>query len=87
MIDLVDVGMESLRLIIPSDDQTTVVYISGGFAKNELFTKLLKLRFPGKKVFTSEIDNATALGAAMVVWEAAFGGTSPVVDLGLKRVV
>ncbi len=86
MLDLVDLGMESLHLILPADDTTRVVYISGGFAKNELFTGLLAARLPGKKVYTSEIDNATALGAAMVVWKDAFGKGVPEIDLGLKRV-
>jgi len=86
MFDLVDLGMESLRLIIPEDDQTTAVFISGGFARNEIFIKLLAGRLPDKEVYTSEIDNATALGAAMVIWENVFGGNIPKINLGLKRV-
>jgi len=87
MLDLVDLCMESISLIIPADDQTSVVYISGGFARNELFVRLLASRIPGKEVYTSEIDNATGLGAAMVVWEAAFGQGIPRMDLGLKEVI
>ena len=83
--DLVSLGMESLSLIIPADDKTEIVYISGGFARNEIFVKLLAAWLPGKKVYTSEIDNATALGAAMVVWESAFGKEVPAIDLGLKE--
>ena len=86
MHDLVSLGMESLKLIIPADDKSKVVYISGGFAKNEIFVKLLAAWLPDKKVYTSEIDNATALGAAMVIWEAAFGKTIPQIDLGLKEI-
>ena len=85
MIDLVDVAMESLLLVIPEDDLTEAVYISGGFARNEIFTHLLAARLPGKDVYTSEIDNATALGAAMVVWERAFGDGMPSIDLGLTK--
>ncbi len=84
MDDLVDLCLDSLGLIIPADDQTRVIYISGGFARNELYTKLLATRLPDKKVFTSEMDNSTALGAAMVVWESAFGGNMPAIDLGLN---
>ena len=87
MLDLVDLCMESLKLIIPSEDHTKTVYISGGFARNELFVRLLAARLPGKEVYTSEIDNATALGAAMVVWEEAFGQGIPRMDLGLKEVI
>jgi sugar (pentulose or hexulose) kinase len=86
MHDLVSLGMESLRLIIPANDKTKVVYVSGGFARNEIFVRLLAHWLPDKKVYTSEVDNATALGAAMVIWESAFGGGLPVSDLGLKKV-
>jgi sugar (pentulose or hexulose) kinase len=86
MADLVDLCLESLDLIIPAEDHTKTVYISGGFARNELFVRLLAARLPGKKVYTSEIDNATALGAAMVVYEAAFGSDRPEIELGLNLI-
>jgi sugar (pentulose or hexulose) kinase len=73
MADLMDLAIESLNLIIPRNDNTRLVYISGGFARNELFTHLLTARLPGKKVCTTQVDNATALGAAMVIYEKAFG--------------
>jgi sugar (pentulose or hexulose) kinase len=82
--DLASLGMESLSLIIAADDKTQIVYISGGFARNEIFVKLLAAWLPRKKVYTSEIDNTTALGAAMVVWENSFGKLAPEIDLGLK---
>lgn len=87
MLDLVDLSMESLELILPADDQTKKVFISGGFARNELFVRLLAARLPAKRVYTSEMDNATALGAAMVLREAAFGGEMSEIDLGLKEVI
>jgi len=86
MVDLVEVGLESLKLIIPADDQSKEVYISGGFARNDLFVKLLAIHLPGKRVYTTEIDNTTALGAAMVVYTSVFNRASPVVDLGLKKI-
>ncbi len=84
VFDLVSLGMDSLRLVIPAADTTRTVYISGGFARNEIFVRLLATRLPDKAVYTSEIDNATALGAAMVIWEKAFGKELPSVNLGLK---
>jgi len=86
MYDLVNLCMESFALIVPAEDRTGIVYISGGFARNEIFTQLLASRMPDKKVYTSEVDNSTALGAAMVVWEEAFGTRMPSVDIGLKLV-
>lgn len=82
--DVVSLAMESLDLIIPANDRTKVVYVSGGFARSELFVRFLATSLPGKKVYTSEVDNATALGAAMVVWESAFGGKMPQMDLSLS---
>lgn len=87
MAELVDLCLESLDLIIPAEDHTKTVYISGGFARNELFVRLLAARLPDKRVYTSEVDNATALGAAMVVWEYAFGGSLPEINLGLREIV
>lgn len=82
--DVVSLAMESLDLIIPANDNTKVIYISGGFARSELFVRFLATRLPGRKVYTSEVDNSTALGAAMVVSEGAFGGKIPETNLNLK---
>jgi len=86
IIDLTYLGMESLQLILPKDDQAQYVYISGGFARNEIFVRLLAALMPDKKTYTSEIDNATALGAAIILWDKAFTGTEPKWDLGLKKI-
>jgi sugar (pentulose or hexulose) kinase len=86
MIDLTYKAMESLRLVVPKNDQTTIVYVSGGFARNELFVRLLSTLMPQKSVYTSEIDNATALGAALSVYAASFKGRKPALNLGLKTV-
>ncbi len=83
--DLVSLAMESLDLVIPRDDKTKVVYVSGGFARSELFVRFLATRLPGKKIYTSEVDNSTALGAAMVVRESAFGADLPGFNLDLTR--
>lgn len=84
--DLVELCMESLQLIIPEEDNTEVVYITGGFSRNEIFVKLLAAMMPEKKVYTSEIDNSSALGAMLVMYEKAFGVDLPSIDLGIKEV-
>lgn len=86
MADLVDVCMDSLSLVIPAGDASKVVYITGGFARNEIFTRLLAGRLQDRKVYISEMDNATALGAAMAVWHKAFGDKKPITDLGLRLI-
>lgn len=82
--DLVDLTVEAICLIIPEKDSTGNIYISGGFARNPIFLKLLAGRFPQKKMYTSEVANATSLGAAMVLWKAIDPGFNPDIDLGLQ---
>lgn len=67
IIELSSLCIASLRLIIPLRDTTKVLYVSGGFSRNEIFVMLLAEEFSDKKVYTSEIDNASALGAALVM--------------------
>jgi sugar (pentulose or hexulose) kinase len=87
MHDLVEICMESLSLILPADDKTEVVYITGGFGRNDTFVRLLAARLPDKRVFTSEINDASALGTAMELYESAFGVSMPPVYLGLKAIL
>jgi sugar (pentulose or hexulose) kinase len=86
IIDLTMMGIKSLQLVIPDHDNTRRIYITGGFARNELFIRLLAALLPNMPVYISEIDNATALGAAMVLWKRTFSGNEPEVDLGLKKI-
>ncbi len=69
MADLTRELADSVRLIIPENDVTKIIYVSGGFARNEVFVRILATLFPKKKVYTSEVDNATAMGAALMLWE------------------
>ncbi len=84
VIDLVDLTEESIDLIIAKNVTTKNIYISGGFAKNPIFLKLMASRFPDKKVYTSEVANATSLGAALVLWKGIDVDFNPAIDLGLK---
>jgi hypothetical protein len=85
--DLANLTMESYRLIIPADDQTEIVYITGGFARNDTFVRVLAALMPDKRVFASAVENATALGAAMKIYESTFGTSLPPVYLGLKAII
>lgn len=85
--DLVDVCMESWRLIIPADDNTEIVYVTGGFARNDTFVRILAARLPDKRVYASQIENSTALGAAITIYENAVGRSLPPVYLGLKAII
>ena len=81
--DLTQVCADSIRLIIPANDQVEKLFVSGGFARNEIFVRLLGNIFPEKEVFTSEVDNSSAMGAALVVWDS-LNAEKPLIDLGLK---
>lgn len=67
MAELGELTIEAIRLILPEGDDIDNIYITGGFSRNVIFQKLMAAAFPGKKVFTSVINNATALGAALVI--------------------
>jgi sugar (pentulose or hexulose) kinase len=80
MIELTGLTVESVRLILQAGDDTSNIYITGGFAGNPLFVHLIKLAFPDKKIWTSEIGNASALGAALVI-----SGDVQDINLGLTE--
>ncbi|MCK4746021.1 MAG: hypothetical protein KAT15_03260, partial [Bacteroidales bacterium] len=86
MTDLSRQVVYSIKLILPPKDTTKHLYITGGFAKNPIFRFILCWAFPGKQVFTSEVDNATSLGAALVIAESVWKGSSSHFDLGLTEV-
>lgn len=85
--DLVDVCIESWKLIIPADDKTEIVYVTGGFARNDTFVRILAARLPDKRVYASQLENSTALGAAIAIYENAVGRSLPPVYLGLKAII
>jgi sugar (pentulose or hexulose) kinase len=60
------------------------MYITGGFSKNPIFLKGIAMHYSGKNICTSDIPNATSLGAALVLWKALEPGTQPEIDLGLQ---
>jgi sugar (pentulose or hexulose) kinase len=86
MVELADLAVEAINLVIAEEDETKSMYITGGFSKNHLFLKLLASSYPDKGIYTSEISNATALGAAYVMLGAIHPESKTVPDLGLIEV-
>jgi len=84
MSELCDLTIEAIKLILPEKDDIENLYITGGFGKNSIFLKLLAKSFTSKKVFTSDINNATALGAALVILKS-LSDSSPELNLGLTE--
>jgi len=80
MNELGDLTVEAVSLVLPQNDESENIYITGGFSKNELFCNIISKAFPSKLVFTSEIANGSALGAALVV-----SGSQSSLNLGLTR--
>ncbi len=78
MIELCELTAESIRLVLPVKDDIENLYISGGFSNNGIFLHLICEAFPEKLVYTSEISNSSALGAALVLSES-----KPILNLGL----
>lgn len=84
MSELADLVQEAIRLILPEKDDIVNFYITGGFAKNKIFLKLLAKAFSSRKVFTSMISNSTALGAALVIYRS-LSDNVPEPNLGLTE--
>jgi sugar (pentulose or hexulose) kinase len=80
MNELCDLTIESIKLVLSENDNTENLYITGGFSKNEIFIDHISEAFPGKLVYTSEIVNASSLGAALVI-----SGPNTELNLGLTR--
>ncbi len=55
----------SLNLI--GINEVESIYIDGGFARNEIFTRLVARNFPNHSVYATELPYATSLGAALHV--------------------
>jgi len=67
IIDLAIIIADSINLIISGKENIEQLYITGGFARNNIFIKMLASIFENKSVFISEVDNATSLGVALVI--------------------
>lgn len=84
MSELCDLTIEAVNLILPEKDDIENIYITGGFGKNKIFLRLLASSFPAKKVYTSVINNATALGAALAIYRS-ISDKKPELNLGLTE--
>lgn len=86
MVELSELTIEALALVIQAEDNTENIYVTGGFSKNPVFLKLLADGFPKKKLYKSEILNASAFGAALVIMNSLDTSIKPFLNLGLSRI-
>lgn len=84
--ELVQLTTEANDLVLPAHNNIENIYITGGFSNNPIFLQLISESYPAKKVFTSEIANSTALGAALVMIRSMGIMTTPELNLGLTRI-
>lgn len=87
MYDLVDECLEAYRQVEITGEDTGILYVTGGFARNDSFIRILAARLPEMRVYTSTIEHATALGAAIDVWQEVFNTELPALFLGLKAIL
>jgi hypothetical protein len=80
MNELGDLTIEAINLVLPAIDDISNIFITGGFSKNELFLNFITEAYPSKLVYTSEIANASALGAALVI-----SASKSSLNIGLTR--
>lgn len=69
MLDLTVQQTASIRLVLGRADVSRI-FVDGGFSRNPLYMNLLAEQFPGHELYASEIAQATALGAAIVIEDA-----------------
>ncbi|MBN1180880.1 MAG: hypothetical protein JXB49_01240, partial [Bacteroidales bacterium] len=85
MAELSELTVEAIELIIPEEDGIENIYITGGFSSNRLFLRLINDALKMKNVYTSEVFNATAMGAALVILDTLQPSVKPVLNLGLNH--
>ena len=80
MVDLVGQQICSLNLLL-KDAPVKQLLVDGGFSKNEWYMRLLARAFPELEVYAAEVAQASALGAALLVYK----GELPQNLIQLKR--
>ena len=79
--DLTLLCEKSIKYVMPEKNDIKNIFVSGGFSRNEIFVRCLSSRFHNKNVITSDFDNSSALGAALVVYKEFGTGKNPEINL------
>lgn len=82
LLELASMAIKTIELVIPANDSTKNIYVSGGMSQSKLLIYLLEKHFVNKEIVTSEVGNASALGAALVLAEKI--GFKPEIELSKK---
>jgi sugar (pentulose or hexulose) kinase len=65
LMDIVDQQLLSTKRILGNNIKR--IFVDGGFSKNPLYMQLLAVAFPSIEIFTANITQASALGAALAI--------------------
>jgi sugar (pentulose or hexulose) kinase len=84
IMDLVAQQVASTKLVI-GKSQTQKIFVDGGFSKNPIFMGLLAEAFHNIEVYASEVAQASALGAALVISETWTNKKFEISKLKLNR--
>jgi hypothetical protein len=68
MVDLVGQQIFSLNMLL-HDSPVKQLLVDGGFSKNEWYMRLLAHAYPSVNVYAAEVAQASALGAALMIYE------------------
>ena len=66
LLDLAAIQVESIKLAVGNSNIKQII-VTGGFAKNYFFCRLLATMLPQKKIYTAVLREASALGAALLM--------------------
>ena len=69
MLDIVNMQVESTKLVLKHTDVKNI-YVDGGFSNNDLYLRLLALKFNDYNVYSAEVAQASALGAAIAIHDS-----------------
>jgi L-fuculokinase len=75
LMDIMDQQRASTGLILTESVKS--IFVDGGFARNQVYMHLLAAAFPSVEVFTANISQASAVGAAMAIHEHWNTGAMP----------
>lgn len=72
--DIVALQVKSSGLVMGEERK---VFVDGGFGRNHLFMEMLRAKLPGREVWTAEVPQASAIGAALILHSAWNSGAIP----------
>jgi L-fuculokinase len=81
---IVDKQYRSTKLVLT--EKTSRIFVDGGFSKNECYMQLLAKHFPKMEVYSAEVAQATALGAALAVHPSWNEKPTPDHLISLKKI-